>query len=101
MIRKSGGLWARTRVHGKVGGAGRVGAAEGLGKVVDLKVDATGRCYEAMSYFCVMKSLFLKFPSLLGGNGDATAYLVLAVIVLLVVAVFYVVYRLLQEDREA
>jgi|GEM_PF-2186268 len=45
-----------------------------------------------------MTKLFLKFPPILGGNGDATAYLVLAVIILLVAAVFYFVYRLLQQD---
>lgn len=45
-----------------------------------------------------MINLFLKFPPILGGNGDATAYIVLAVIILLVVAVFYFVYRLLQQD---
>jgi len=47
-----------------------------------------------------MKSMFLKFPPILGGNGDATAYLVLAAIVVLVAGLFYVVYKMLQQDVE-
>lgn len=50
--------------------------------------------------FVAMINTFLKFPPLLGGNGDAKAYLVLALIVLLVVAVFIFVYRLLQQEQE-
>ena len=42
--------------------------------------------------------MLLKFPPLLGGNGDWPAYLVLFVIVALVVAVFVVVYRLLGAE---
>ena len=42
--------------------------------------------------------MFLKFPPLLGGNGDWPAYLVLFLIIALVVAVFVVVYRLLQAE---
>lgn len=42
--------------------------------------------------------MLLKFPPILGGNGDATAYLVLAVIVALVAGLFYFVYRMLQQD---
>jgi hypothetical protein len=45
-----------------------------------------------------MKSMLLKFPPILGGNGDATAYLVLAVIVALVAGLFYFVYQMLRED---
>jgi|AntRauTorckE5430_2_1112549.scaffolds.fasta_scaffold02421_1 uncharacterized protein (DUF983 family) len=47
-----------------------------------------------------MTNTFLKFPPLLGGNGDAAAYFVLALIVLLVVGVFIFVYRLLQQEKE-
>ncbi len=46
-----------------------------------------------------MKSMILKFPPILGGNGDATAFIVLAVIILLVVGVFYFAYRFLQQDQ--
>ncbi|MCX8211507.1 MAG: preprotein translocase subunit YajC [Neolewinella sp.] len=46
-----------------------------------------------------MLNMILKFPPILGGNGDAKAYIVLAVIILLVVSVFYFVYRLLQQDQ--
>ncbi len=42
--------------------------------------------------------MLLKFPPILGGNGDATAYLVLAVIVALVAGIFYFVYQMLQQD---
>lgn len=47
-----------------------------------------------------MLNIILKFPPILGGNGDATAYTVLAVIILLVVSVFYIGYRMLQQDAE-
>ncbi|MFK8164580.1 MAG: hypothetical protein AB8H12_19195 [Lewinella sp.] len=47
-----------------------------------------------------MNSMLLKFPPILGGNGDATAYLVLAVIIALVAGVFYFVYRMLQQEPE-
>lgn len=47
-----------------------------------------------------MRHLFLKFPSILAGNGDATSYLVLAGILLLVGAIFYFVYRTMQADGE-
>ena len=48
-----------------------------------------------------MRQLFLKFPPILAGNGDATSYLVLAGIILLVGAIFYFVYRTMQADQEA
>jgi len=47
-----------------------------------------------------MHHLFLKFPSILAGNGDATSYLVLVGILLLVGAIFLFVYRTLQADGE-
>jgi len=47
-----------------------------------------------------MRSLYLKFPSVLAGNGDATAYLVLAAILLLVGSIFFYVYRLMREEGE-
>jgi len=47
-----------------------------------------------------MTHLFLKFPPLLGGNGDAKAYLVLALIVLLVIGVLWFVFRLLGNERD-
>ena len=47
-----------------------------------------------------MKYVFLKFPPLLGGNGDFTAYLVLFIIVALVVGVGVFVYRMLQQERD-
>ncbi|MEM8582645.1 MAG: hypothetical protein AAGF87_00180 [Bacteroidota bacterium] len=43
--------------------------------------------------------MFLAFPPILGGTGPK-AYLVLAIIVVLVLALFYLVYRLLREDVE-
>lgn len=46
-----------------------------------------------------MLNMILKFPPILGGNGDAKAYIVLAVIILLVIGVFFTVYRLLQQDQ--
>jgi len=46
-----------------------------------------------------MVNIILKFPPILGGNGDAKAYGVLALIVLLVVIVFYFGYRFLQRDQ--
>ncbi|WP_187271110.1 hypothetical protein [Neolewinella aurantiaca] len=45
-----------------------------------------------------MINMLLKFPPILGGNGDATAYIVLAVIILLLIVAFYTVYKLLQQD---
>jgi len=46
-----------------------------------------------------MVNMILKFPPILGGNGDAKAYIVLAVIILLVVGLFFFAYRLLQRDQ--
>lgn len=50
-------------------------------------------------YLCSMLNILLKFPPILGGNGDAKAYIVLAVILLLVVGVFFFAYRMLQQDQ--
>lgn len=52
-----------------------------------------------VTYLCIMVNIILKFPPILGGNGDAKAYGVLALIVLLVVIVFYFGYRFLQRDQ--
>lgn len=46
-----------------------------------------------------MVNMILKFPPILGGNGDAKAYIVLAIIILLVIGVFFIAYRLLQRDQ--
>lgn len=46
-----------------------------------------------------MLNTILKFPPILGGNGDAKAYIVLAIIILLVIGVFFFAYRLLQRDQ--
>ncbi|NJC24972.1 hypothetical protein [Neolewinella antarctica] len=43
--------------------------------------------------------MFLKFPSILAGNGSATSYVVLAVILLLVIGVLYFIFNLLSQNN--
>lgn len=45
-----------------------------------------------------MRLTLLEFPSLLGGNGDFTSWLVLILILLLVVAVLTFVFRFMSRE---
>ncbi|MTB51296.1 hypothetical protein [Lewinella sp. W8] len=46
-----------------------------------------------------MRLTLLEFPSLLGGNGDFTSWLVFILIILFVVGVLTFVFRFMQQEE--